>query len=141
MAVRYYQELKVWQKAMELSVLVYRLTSSFPSSEIYGLTSQLRRSSVSVFSNIAEGSARSTRDFIRFIKVSFGSLAELESQTMLAQRLDYLTARNGEAVLGLADEIGKMLRGMTASLETKLSGGVQEEIPDMFEHEILATSH
>jgi four helix bundle protein len=79
MAVQSYRDLIAWQKAVDLVEHVYRVTAPFPASELYGLTSQMRRASVSIPSNIAEGSARSTADFQRFLLMSRGSLFELET--------------------------------------------------------------
>ncbi len=88
-----YRELKVWRLAMELAEDVYKLCAKFPKHEIYGLTSQLQRAVVSIPSNIAEGQARSSsKEFCHFLGIARGSLAELETQIMLAQRLGYLTA-------------------------------------------------
>ncbi|WP_348773454.1 four helix bundle protein [Halomonas sp. A020] len=89
--MRKHQELRVWQQTMDLVEHVYTLTKTFPDDETYGLTSQMRRSAVSVPSNIAEGAARgSTQEFIRFLYISQGSLSELETQLLIAQRLNYL---------------------------------------------------
>ena len=91
MAVRHYTDLIVWQKAMNLVEEVYRITDSFPKREIFGLTNQVRRSAVSIPSNIAEGQGRSTTaDFLRYLYIARGSLQEMETQIMLAQRLKYL---------------------------------------------------
>jgi len=90
MALQGHKDLIVWQKSMDLVVAVYELTKDFPPSEIYGLTSQMRRSAVSIPSNIAEGSKRKTRnDFLQFIAIAFGSGAELETQVEIARRLKY----------------------------------------------------
>ena len=88
-----YRDLKVWQLAMELAEDVYKLCAEFPRQEIYGLRSQLQRAAVSIPSNIAEGQARNTnKEFGYFLGIARGSLAELETQIMLAQRLGYLAA-------------------------------------------------
>src|SRR5580704_883837 len=90
--VRSYRDLIVWQKSLELAEAVYTATKSFPKEEIYGLTSQMRRAAVSVASNIAEGHSRQTRgEFLQFLGMSRGSLAELQTQAILAARLDLLT--------------------------------------------------
>ena len=82
MPVKTYEELEVWQKAMELVALIYRLTKGFPREEVYGLTSQLRRAAVSVPSNIAEGQGRrSTKEFLNHLSMARGSLLEVETQT------------------------------------------------------------
>jgi len=87
-----YRELLVWQKAIELTVLVYRLTEVFPKREVYGLAAQLRRAAVSIPSNIAEGYGRGSRkEYLQFLSIAQGSLKELETQIILAQRLTYST--------------------------------------------------
>ncbi len=114
-----YRELKVWRLAMELAEEVYKLCDEFPRQEVYGLTSQLQRAAVSIPSNIAEGQARNTsKEFVYFLGIARGSLAELETQIMLAQRLDYLTAEKTDLVLEKAEEIGKMLNGLQKSIIT-----------------------
>ncbi len=113
-----YKDLIIWQKAMDLVEMVYRITKTFPKEEQYGLTNQLRRAAVSVPSNIAEGHARSsTQEFHRFLSIVRGSLAEVETQLLIAQRLDYLAADQLSAILSLQIEINKM----TNSLMTKLA--------------------
>jgi four helix bundle protein len=115
-----YRELLVWQKAMELTVLVYRLTEGFPKREIYGLAAQIRRAGVSVPSNIAEGYGRgSKREYIQFLSIAQGSLKELETQTILAERLAYATQSQVERILSQAEVIGKMLGGLIRSLKAK----------------------
>ncbi|MBX9726868.1 MAG: four helix bundle protein [Rickettsiales bacterium] len=119
-----YKDLVVWQKATQLALFVYKATKSFPKEEMYGLTSQIRRCSVSVPSNIAEGSERnSTRDFLRFINMAHGSLAELETQFYIAQQLEYVSAENYEQLQTKAAEIGRMLNGLAKKLEEKLATG------------------
>ncbi len=112
-----YRDLKVWQSAMKLAEEVYRLSGCFPKSEIYGLTSQLQRSAVSIPSNIAEGQGRnSSNEFRRFLRIALGSLAELETQILLAQRFNYITEQESVNVLQIAGETGKMLKGLQKSL-------------------------
>ena len=119
--IKSYQDLSVWQKAMDLTEATYKATMHFPKSETYGLTSQLRRASVSVASNIAEGSAkRSTREFIRFINIASGSVAELQTQTILSYRLGYLDELSYVRQINAIDEIGRMLHGLQESLHEKL---------------------
>ena len=106
--VRSYRELKVWQLAMDVAEEIYRITSSFPKHEIYGLTSQIRRAAVSVLSNIAEGSSReSTKEYLHHVSIAVGSLAELESQLLLAARLELANPGEIEAVLGRGASVGK----------------------------------
>ena len=86
-----HKELKVWQKSMEFVKNVYEITEQFPETEIYGLTSQLRRAAVSIPSNIAEGSARSSdRELIQFLYIAIGSMAEVETQLILARELGFV---------------------------------------------------
>ena len=115
-----YRELIVWQKAMDLAMLVYRLTESFPKREVYGLAAQLRRCGVSVPSNIAEGYGRgSRREYIQFLSIAQGSLKELETQTILAQKLDYSTSVQADRILAEAETVGKLLGGLIRSLRAK----------------------
>ncbi len=102
-------------------MLVYRLTASFPDHEIYGLTSQLRRAAVSVPSNIAEGHSRSaTKDLIRFVNIAKGSLAEIETQLIIAKRLGYGDSTLIDNILTMSDEESRMLSGYRRSLKSKL---------------------
>ena len=117
MQIKTYKDLIVWQKAMDLAEQTYKLTKGFPKEETYGLTSQLRRAVVSVPSNIAEGQARqSTAEFKNFLSIAQGSLAEVETQLLLAIRFEYLTQQQAAPALSLREEISKML----ASLRSKL---------------------
>lgn len=105
-----YKDLIVWQKSMDLVVLIYQLTKDFPPSEIYGLTSQMRRCAVSIPSNIAEGSKRKTKnDFLQFIAISFGSGAELETQIEITRRLKYGNEETLIKIENLLTEVLKML--------------------------------
>lgn len=104
-----HKDLSVWQRAMDLVEEVYTLSNDFPQTEIYGLTNQVRRAAVSVPSNIAEGAARnSTKEFIQFLYISLGSLAELETQLLLAERLKFISATPVDNL----SEIKKMLIGL-----------------------------
>ncbi len=121
MGVRSYQELLVWQKAMELVEGVYKATHAWPKEEIYGLTSQVRRAVVSVPSNIAEGQGRSsTREFLHHLSMAYGSLCEVETQLLVAQRLDYLNSDTARPLMTSAAEVGRLLNGLTRSLTDKL---------------------
>ncbi len=111
-----YKELIVWQKAISLCVRVYQVTDSFPKSEIYGLTSQIRRSAVSIPSNIAEGHSRGKKEFIQFLRIAFGSGAELETQLLIALKIKYLTEKQYEDLMFLLEEVMKMLNGLISSL-------------------------
>ena len=117
MAVRNYRELIVWQKAMDLVELVYQVTQTFPKEELYGLTNQVRRAAVSIPSNIAEGQARkSTAEFKNFLSIAQGSRAELETQILVAQRLNYLSVHAADQILALSEEIKRMVYSLTAKL-------------------------
>ncbi len=106
---------------MELATAIYTLTSGFPKSEAFGLSSQLQRAVVSSPSNIAEGHARdSTKEFLRFISIAMGSLAEVETQLILSNKLDYIEEGSLGSLLGKTGEIGRMLRGLQNSLKAKL---------------------
>ncbi len=119
MAVRMYQDLLAWQKAMDLAEAVYRATQAFPKDELYGLTSQLRRAAVSVPSNIAEGQGRGTpSELIHHLRIAQGSLQELETQLLLAERLSYLPKETAEKFVNLTGEVGRLIRGFIKSLRS-----------------------
>jgi four helix bundle protein len=120
MAVRNYPELIVWQKAIDLVECIYRYTSAFPREELYGLTSQMWRAVVSIPSNIAEGQGRRTRrDFLHFPSIAHGSLREVETHIIIAQRLKYLDDAKTQTAMDLAGEVGRLLNGLSNALETK----------------------
>ena len=108
-----YQKLKVWSKAVDLAVQVYGFTGEFPKQEIYGLSAQMRRAAVSIASNIAEGSARGTRkDFRQFVKLAEGSNCELQTQLLIARRLQFGSHESCDAIEALSNEVGKMLTAL-----------------------------
>ncbi len=112
-----YQELRVWNKAMDLATSIYAVTSDFPGNEVYGLTSQMRRASVSIPSNIAEGSARGTRkDFRQFVLMAKGSNCELQTQLLLARRLKFGKPDKVDEAEQLCNEVGQMLTGLSKYL-------------------------
>jgi len=116
---RGYKDLLVWQKGMLLVKGIYRLTLSFPSDEKFGLTSQMRRAAVSIPSNIAEGQARrSTGEFIQFVSHAEGSVAELDTQLLIAVDLSYCSSSEAQTLFDLLLELRKMLN----SLRRKLQG-------------------
>lgn len=124
--MRSYRELKVWQLGMKLTKSVYLLTRRFPKEELYGLTSQARRAAVSIPSNIAEGHARdSTKDFLRHLSIVQGSLAELETQLILAESLEYCTETELAPLMDICDEERMMLSGLQRKLRSKLPRGRQ----------------
>jgi len=113
-----YKDLIVWQKAIDLAELTYKLTSSFPKEEVYGITSQMRRCSVSIASNIAEGQARSSMpQFRQFLSISKGSLAELQTQAIIAERLKYLSSEQHTSFQIQISDVAKLLHGLIRSLK------------------------
>ncbi len=118
--VRSYRDLQVWKAAMDLTEAVYEATAHWPSDERFGLISQVRRAAVSVPSNIAEGAARrSTGEFVQFLGMARGSLAEVETQLILARRFGYTPESDTRALLSGADEISRMLVALIASLKRR----------------------
>ena len=119
--VKSYKDLLVWQKSMDLVVGVYTLTKSFPACEVYGLSSQMQRAAVSIPSNVAEGFERGTPgEFARFLSIASGSVAELETQIILAKRLGYTQNVDDPSISSLCDEIGKMLRALHTTVQTRV---------------------
>jgi four helix bundle protein len=114
--IRNFRDLIVWRKAIQFAKLVYRLTKCFPSDERFGLTAQVRRAAVSVSSNIAEGHSRQGREFGHFLSIARGSLAEVESQLLLAVELEYLQSQDLTEALNLAAEIRRMAVSLAAKL-------------------------
>jgi len=115
-----YKDLIVWKKSIELVIEIYKITDKLPKSEIYGLTSQMRRSAVSIPSNIAEGYARKNRkEYAQFIRISFGSGAELETQIIISKNLKLIDMKNFEKADKLLDEIMRMLNKFITSLVAK----------------------
>ena len=115
-----YKELNVWQKSYELCLKIYRITAKFPNEEKYGLTSQIRRSAVSIPSNIAEGYGRKTTvDYIRMLYISYGSVCELETQILLAGDLGFIEKGELSAAKKDIAEIERMLKALIKSLENK----------------------
>jgi four helix bundle protein len=116
-----YKELNVWKKAYALCLSVYLATKSFPKSEVYGLTSQLRRASFSVPSNIAEGYGRhSTAEYIRSLRIAYGSLCEVETQLMLATDLEYIPATESGCLLASVGDVERMLQALIRSLNKRV---------------------
>ena len=118
--LRNYKELKVWQKSYGLCLEIYRITAGFPKEEKYGLTSQIRRSVVSIPSNIAEGYGRkTTMDYIRMLHISYGSVCELETQVLLAGDLGFIEKDSSHTLNKNIAEIERMLKALIKSLEDK----------------------
>jgi four helix bundle protein len=118
--IKSYKELTVWQKSIELVIEIYELTKKFPNEEIYGLTSQIRRASVSIPSNISEGfSRRHRKEYSQFIRIAFGSGAELETQIIISKKLKYANEKEYETIDSLLVEIMKMLNSLNSALVAK----------------------
>ena len=112
-----HKELLVWQKSMTLVTEIYRLTKLLPKEETFALSDQMRRAAVSIPSNIAEGNAReSEKEFLRFLSIAQGSNAELETQMIICQQLDYLTKDQLQTASSINEEISKMLRSLIQKL-------------------------
>jgi len=121
MAFQSYQGLQDWQLGITLVEKAYQITQAFPQKETYALCNQMQRAAVSIPSNIAEGHARdSTKEFLHHLSIALGSLAELETQVIVAERLGYVQRPTADPVLEKAAELGRMLRRLQKSLKTKL---------------------
>jgi four helix bundle protein len=117
---RSYRDLVAWQKAMKFVAEIYEATQRFPRDECYGLTNQLRRAAVSVPSNIAERQARfSQKEFHHILSQARGSLAEIETQLLIARDLRYLLPAKADLLLATADELGRILNGLIASIKSR----------------------
>ncbi|MBI5775662.1 MAG: four helix bundle protein [Verrucomicrobia bacterium] len=115
-----FERLETWKKALGLADLVYKLTRAFPDDERFGLVSQMRRATVSVASNLAEGSSRTSRvDFARFVEIATGSIFELVAQAEIAKRQGYLPADSLAELRTQAAELTRMLSGLRRSLHTR----------------------
>ena len=112
-----YHQLIAWQRSMDLAEQIYRDTTDYPVEERYGLTSQMRRAAVSIPSNIAEGQGRRSTDeeFIRFLRISLGSLCELETQLELSLRLAFINVDRAKNLRTVIDEVGRLLNGLIRS--------------------------
>ncbi|GHB70988.1 four helix bundle protein [Persicitalea jodogahamensis] len=116
-----YRETIVWQKAMAFVTAIYKITSSFPTSEQFTLTSQMRRSAISIPSNVAEGfGRRSTGDFVRFLQISTGSLYELQTQVEIAFNLQYVSKEDYDSLFSQSREIERLLSSLIQKLKEKL---------------------
>jgi len=116
--MRPHEKLDVWKKAIDFVVAVYRATEGFPKEEKFGLTSQLRRAAVSIPANIAEGAGRkSSKEFAYFLSNSQGSASEVETELLIASRLSYMQEANYLSLRATLDEIGRMLTGLSKSLD------------------------
>lgn len=122
MRISDYKNLLVWQKAMDLVVEIYNITKLLPKEETYCISDQLRRSAVSVPSNIAEGQSRnSVKEFIQFLAIARGSLAELETQLIICERVNMITINDIIKAQDLSSEVGKMINGLISKLNLQLT--------------------
>ena len=123
-ALKSYRDLDVWQRSMELAKTVWRLSARFPAQERFGMTSQLRRAATSVPANIAEGAERhGTREFLQFLGIASGSLAETEPFLLLAERLGLLPSNRVKDTLEQAATVGRLLHGLKRSLHERTRAG------------------
>ena len=117
-----FEKLEVWQKAIDFTDLVYNETRAFPTEERFGLTNQLRRAAISISSNIAEGSSRSSRnDFVRFAEIAAGSVFEVVSQVFIARRQNFWGEDRFRKIYADAEELSRMLSGLRKSLLSTLN--------------------
>ena len=115
-----YKELKIWSKAREFVKKIYLETDSFPNEEKYGLTSQIRRASVSVVSNIAEGAGKeSDKEFIRYLEIAYSSAFEIETQIIIAIDLNFMLTEKGKILLSEIQELQKMIYGFIKTVKSK----------------------
>jgi four helix bundle protein len=118
---QHYKDLIAWQKAMKLVSHVYSVTDAFPRRELFGLTSQLRRAAVSVPSNIAEGQARfSHKEFVHFLRNARGSLAEVETQILIARDLHYISGTDADQLAREINEISRILMALTNAIQAQI---------------------
>ena len=114
-----FKDLTVWQKSVDLCVLIYKVTENFPRSEIYGLVSQIRRASVAIASNIAVGQSRGHKpEYIQFLRISYGSASELETQLIIALKIGYLSQKDFDQINNLLGEILRMLNKLISVLSS-----------------------
>lgn len=117
-----FKDLQVWQKSYALVLEVYKATTDFPKSELYGLISQIRRAAISIPSNIAEGYSRGHRtEYIRFVSMAYGSVAELQTQLMLAKDLGYIQQEIYETIAGDYEDLERMISALIKGLKAKQS--------------------
>ncbi len=115
-----YRDLLAWKKAFELSLAIYRTTSGFPSEEKFGIVAQLRRAGVSIPSNVAEGQGRRSKgEFLHHLRIALGSLAEAETQVLIADALGYFRPKDAAKLLSLTAEVGRLINGLIRSLRIR----------------------
>jgi four helix bundle protein len=116
-----HKDLNVWKESTDLVLEIYRLTIKFPKEEMFCLVQQLRRAAISVPSNISEGASRNQkREFVRFLRISVGSLSEIETQTIISGKLNYLNETDQTRILGQTNKIRAQITGLIKCLEKKL---------------------
>ena len=112
-----HKDLLVWQKSIELAIKIHKLTENFPRSELFGITSQMRRAAISIPANIAEGSARGYRkEYLHFVSIAFGSVTELETHALIAEKLNFIKGEQLQDVQKLIEEIAKMVNALSKAL-------------------------
>ncbi|MFA5158264.1 MAG: four helix bundle protein [Patescibacteria group bacterium] len=117
--IKSFKELIIWQKSVELSPAVYKATKKFPKEELFGLVFQMKRSAISIPSNIAEGRSRNTKkDFVQFLKIASGSLSELETQVIISFKLKFIDKSENDNITDRIFEINKMLNSMIYKLNS-----------------------
>jgi four helix bundle protein len=120
MALKTHKDLTVWQESRKLVKEIYSLTSKFPKDEIYSLTAQIKRATISIPSNIAEGAARnSNKEYVHFLYISLGSVAELDTQLIIAKDLSFIDEKDFSEISEKLDKIGKMLSGLIKYRQSK----------------------
>ncbi|MDI9874354.1 four helix bundle protein [Flectobacillus rivi] len=120
--IKSFRDLLVWQKSMSLVTSIYQLTRDFPHAEMFGLTSQLRRASISIPSNIAEGYGRNTsKDYLRYLQIALGSLYEMQTQLEIASNLHFLDIVDFKKMISLCLEIERMLTSLIAKIRAKIA--------------------
>ncbi|MGX7689845.1 four helix bundle protein [Flectobacillus roseus] len=120
--IKSFRDLLVWQKSMNLVTDIYQLTRNFPQAEMFGLTSQLRRASISIPSNIAEGYGRNTsKDYLRYLQIALGSLYEIQTQLEIASNLHFLEIFDFNKMISLCLEIERMLTSLIAKIKAKIA--------------------
>lgn len=120
--MRPHKNLDVWKKSVDFVIDIYKATENFPTDERFGLTSQLRRAAVSIPANIAEGAGRkSNKEFLNFLSIAQGSASEVETEILIAYRLDYLSLENYNSLIESLDNIGRMITGLSNHLKSRES--------------------
>lgn len=115
---KHFQDLLVWQKSIDLAEIIYTITKNYPKEEMYGIISQMRRCSVSIASNIAEGQSRnSAPQFVQFLNIAKGSVSELETQLVISKRLKFVSEEDYVKTQNALSEIGRMLNGLIKAIK------------------------